>query len=288
MNRFFSSLSTPIGVILSFFRQPLLFQRFLNKVPSIMRGFVFSQKWKSFASSKSSSTDILTGKTPNGSNPLRAYFDAHTEGKGIWKWGHYFDIYHSHFNKFVGKEVHILEIGVYSGGSLLMWREYFGSGCRVYGVDLEGACKAHENSFTKIFIGDQADRGFWKHFRQQVPELDIIIDDGGHLPEQQIVTLEELLPTLRSGGVYVCEDIHGSRNPFASYVHGLSCNLNEFQGRPTTSREMLCSVISTPVQSMIHSVHLYPFVTVIEKTAKPTSELLSIKHGTQWGPRKVT
>src|SRR4051812_44526614 len=53
-------------------------------------------------------------------NPLRAFFDARREGPGIWKWTHYFDIYHRHFARFVGREVHVLEIGIYSGGSLEM------------------------------------------------------------------------------------------------------------------------------------------------------------------------
>ena len=44
----------------------------------------------------------------------------------VWKWKHYCDVYHRHFSKFVGREVHVLEVGIYSGGSLQMWREYFG------------------------------------------------------------------------------------------------------------------------------------------------------------------
>ncbi len=50
-------------------------------------------------------------------NPLRDYFEANREGPGIWRWQHYFDIYHRHFARFVGREVNVLEIGVYSGGS---------------------------------------------------------------------------------------------------------------------------------------------------------------------------
>ncbi len=64
--------------------------------------------------------------------------------------------------------------------------------------------------------------------RKTVPLVDIVIDDGGHLPEQQLVTLEELLPHVRPGGVYFCEDIHYNFNDFAAYVQGLSDNLNEF------------------------------------------------------------
>jgi hypothetical protein len=60
-------------------------------------------------------------------NPLRRFFEAHKRGHGIWKWNHYFEIYHRHFSKFRGREVHILEIGIYSGGSLEMWKDYFGA-----------------------------------------------------------------------------------------------------------------------------------------------------------------
>src|SRR5438067_13766465 len=55
-------------------------------------------------------------------NPLRQFFDARSEGRGIWKWLHYFDIYDRHFSRFRGEAVHVLEIGVYSGGSLEMSR----------------------------------------------------------------------------------------------------------------------------------------------------------------------
>src|SRR4051812_27993068 len=60
---------------------------------------------------------------------LEDYWDAHKEGPGIWKFRHYFDIYENHFSKFVGSEVHVVEIGIYSGGSLKMWRDYFGPQC---------------------------------------------------------------------------------------------------------------------------------------------------------------
>ena len=38
----------------------------------------------------------------------------------------YFDIYHHHLREFRNQKVNILEIGVYSGGSLGMWQQYFG------------------------------------------------------------------------------------------------------------------------------------------------------------------
>ena len=81
-----------------------------------------------------------------------------------------------------------------------MRREYFGPQCHVYGVDIDEACRVYENEYTKIFIGDQADRNFWKSFKNEVPRVDIVIDDGGHKSEQQIATLEEMLPHISRGG----------------------------------------------------------------------------------------
>jgi hypothetical protein len=218
-------------------------------------------------------------------NPLRTYFEHHVAGPGIWKWEHYFDIYHRHLQKFVGREVNLLEIGVYSGGSLEMWRTYFGPKCHVYGVDIEPACKAYETEEIGIFIGDQSDRGFWRRFREMVPELDIVIDDGGHLAHQQIVTLEETLPYLNADGVYMCEDICKTGNDFHRYLSGFSDNLNAAEGvdrmNPEGPHEALAA---TPFQSAVHSVHFYPYLAVIEKHALPSRELVSSRRGTQWQP----
>lgn len=109
------------------------------------------------------------------------------------------------------KNLVVLEIGVYSGGSLEMWRDYFGSEATIYGVDIEAACRTYESPGTHILIGDQADPSFWRRVLADgtLPPPDIVIDDGGHTPEQQRVTMEELLPRMRPGGVYLCEDIHG-------------------------------------------------------------------------------
>lgn len=236
------------------------------------QGFTRLQEWEAEVSSD---TEIAAKPI----NPLEAFFDSHTTGRGIFKWRHYFEIYDRHFRKFVGKDIHILEVGIGAGGSLDMWRHYFGPQCHIYGVDIKERCKAFEDPSQNIFIGDQADRNFWKSFRKEVPALDIIIDDGGHDWLQQVVTLEEMLPHLRSGGVYVCEDIHGTSNKFADYIHGFSRNLHAWE--PTKPPTELSSE-TTPFQSTIRSVHLYPFITVIEKSDQPITEFVAPRRGTQW------
>jgi Methyltransferase domain len=218
-------------------------------------------------------------------NPLRAFFNARTEGRGIWKWDHYFDAYHRHFARFRGEEVHILEIGIYSGGSLEMWHDYFGPRCHVYGVDVEEACRRYEDEQTTVFIGDQADRAFWRRFRSAVPVLDIVVDDGGHQTDQQANSVEELLPHLRPGGVYVVEDHHGTRNQFAAYMSGLVDAFNAYSGMADhTDPERRKVSAARGFQSAIDSIHTYPFLTVIEKRRDAVGEFVSPMHGTQWEP----
>lgn len=211
-------------------------------------------------------------------NELESYFDSLTDGPGLWKWRHYFPVYDRHLSRFVGQSVKVVEIGVFSGGSLGMWRSYFGSSCNLYGIDIEPTCRAHEAPGTQIFIGDQADPAFWTRFLEEVPEIDVVIDDGGHETFQQIPTLEALLPRLRPGGVYICEDIHSERNDFHEYIHGLSLNLHEIGAAVPDG------YTASAFQRTIDSIHLYPFMSVIEKRSSRVENLLAPKRGTQWEP----
>jgi hypothetical protein len=137
-------------------------------------------------------------------------------------------------------------------------------------------------------IGDQADRAFWQRLIADgtLPSPDIIIDDGGHTPEQQRITLEELLPHLRPGGVYLCEDIHGQRNAFTAFVSGLTDSLNSMEGLSCdeANPERRSVVKANSVQASLNSVHLYPFIVVIEKRDSKLDELVAPKHGSQWEP----
>lgn len=252
----------------------------LKNGPKYLLGFKTAYKWKSGSRGQS--------PFPTEANPLREFFKNHKAGRGIMKWDHYFDAYHKHFERFIGKEVHVLEIGVHSGGSIQMWKEYFGPNCHIYGVDIDESSKAYEDDQTKIFIGDQGDRRFWETVKQQVPKLDIVIDDGSHNAEDQIITLQEMLPHLRPGGIFFCEDVKRFLNAFTLYVQGLSLNLNAVQrirGRKKGEIQK-CEVQTTNFQKEIGSVHFYPYITVIEKNEKERTVLEANKHGDDWRKNK--
>jgi hypothetical protein len=91
---------------------------------------------------------------------------------------HYYGIYERHLSKFVGQEVNVVEIGVYSGGSLDMWRDWLGPRCHIHGVDIAEECRAYAGEQVSITIGDQADPRFWREFLQAHAPIDIVIDDG--------------------------------------------------------------------------------------------------------------
>src|SRR5689334_4217286 len=126
-------------------------------------------------------------------NPLEDYF-LRNPGRAMYKWTHYFEIYHRHFAPYRGRSPVVVEIGVFHGGSLQMWREYFGPGARIVGVDIDPRCREFEEDGVSVLIGDQNDRGFLASLRERLPRIDILIDDGGHRMEQQIATFEELYP----------------------------------------------------------------------------------------------
>jgi len=149
----------------------------------------------------------------NYENKFKTFFYNVPKKHVVHKWVHYLDIYNKHFQKFIGKNPVILEIGVWKGGSLDMWNYYFDNNCTIYGVDNDKSCKLLEKDFNnvKIIIGDQSDPKFWDDFFiQNNIYFDIIIDDGGHTMNQQIVSYEKLFNRINDNGVYLCEDLHTS------------------------------------------------------------------------------
>jgi len=149
---------------------------------------------------------------PDEMNDLSKWF-FYNEHRRIMKCSNYFEAYERHFKKYRNKKINVLEIGVCDGGSLQMWKNYFGDQANIYGVDIDPRCKQFEEDGIKIFIGDQADRLFLNEIRREIGPIDILIDDGGHEMEQQKITFLELFDSVTDDGIYLCEDLHTSYWP---------------------------------------------------------------------------
>jgi len=144
----------------------------------------------------------------------------------IDKWLHYFPIYERHFASFKGKPVKVLEIGVFKGGSLAMWKEYFGANSVIVGLDIDQYCKQFENKDSAIHvrIGDQESQSFLASVSEEFGPFDIVIDDGGHTTSQQIQSFLQLyFSAMKPDGVYLVEDLHTNYwREFMTHPDGLT------------------------------------------------------------------
>lgn len=146
------------------------------------------------------------------------------------KYDSYFDAYEELLSKYRGKAITFVEVGIFNGGSLFMWREYFGPQARIIGIDLNPAAKMWENHGFEIHIGDQASETFWSDFFKKVGPVDVFIDDGGHTNLQQIATLHCAVEHVRDGGVLIVEDVHTSYfrefgNPWSRSFAGFAAKI---------------------------------------------------------------
>ncbi|MCM1157887.1 MAG: glycosyltransferase [Bacteroidales bacterium] len=212
--------------------------------------------------------DVANALDSESMNPLEHFFFLESHNK-MGKWSHYFEVYHRHFERFRNRPVTVLEIGIWGGGSLQMWKNYFGPQSHIIGIDIMEECRNYEEEQIKIYIGSQEDREFLQRVKKEIPQVDIIIDDGGHTMNQQIVTFEELFPILAEGGVYLCEDMHtsywpefkgGYKNPhsFAEYSKNFVDALN---ARYSLSADLQPDILTQTIQS----IHYYDSMIVLEK-----------------------
>lgn len=141
---------------------------------------------------------------------------------------------------FEGREVkRLLEIGIgyrdlmepfvprfVPGSSLRMWKEHFRS-ADIWGCDIREDVLFQESSIITLQI-DQSKREELEKLARFGP-WDIIIDDGSHQTEHQILTAEVLLPSVRPGGVYVVEDVQEPERVAASIPGSV---IHRFDKRP--------------------------------------------------------
>jgi hypothetical protein len=192
----------------------------------------------------------------------------------------YFPIYEEQFARFVGKAITFVEIGVQHGGSLSMWREYLGPQARIIGIDLNPEMKQLEADGFHIEIGDQASPAFWRNFFTKVGSIDVLLDDGGHSNEQQIVTVYCALDHIRDGGVILIEDVHASYlerfgNPSPrSFVNWCKNQIDMINQRFDEVEKLSLNPLAERFRDIVHSISFYDSIVAIrvDRTlAKPST-----------------
>lgn len=215
----------------------------------------------------STGTARARAANPNAEGPLTTLFFQRT-GRTVDKWIGYLDVYERHFAQYRNTDFAMLEIGVFRGGSLELWRDYFGPAATLFGVDIDPECANRADAPNQVRIGSQADATFLSQVVDEMGRLDVVLDDGSHVAEHQQASFRALFPLLPVGGLYVIEDLH------TSYWR-------EFYGggyrRPGTGVELAKDLIDdmhgwyhgrdfrTIAGSEIAAVHMYDSIVVIEK-----------------------
>ena len=108
------------------------------------------------------------------------------------------------FEDYRHQPIHVIEIGVFGGASLRMWKWFF-SRAELTGIDINPACQAHAEERVRIEIGSQDDPELLDRVCIANPPT-IVIDDGSHTSEHRIATFQHVFPLLAPGGIYVIED----------------------------------------------------------------------------------
>ncbi len=190
------------------------------------------------------------------------------QGRTIHKWKHYFPAYETHFARYINRPLTFLEIGCGKGGSLQMWKRYFGPLAQIIGVDIRPECAAYMEDQISIRIGDQADHRFLASVLEEFGTPDIVLDDGSHVMSHTLESFRFLYHRTAPGGVYMVEDMHtayweefggGLRKPgtFIEVAKQLVDELNADHARG--------AIPSTPFTRATQSIHFYDSIVAFER-----------------------
>lgn len=153
----------------------------------------------------------------NGSDKATEHTRTHAKPHG------YSVVMEQYFEPLRDKPIKFLEVGVGGGESIRAWIQYFRT-AQIFGIDFvkdtnifNSPGKPYSNyTFSH---GDQTDRTMWACFRANCgSDWDVILDDGGHFADQMIISFEEMWPHVKSGGLYIIEDLGVACTPGTVFV----------------------------------------------------------------------
>lgn len=192
-------------------------------------------------------------------------------GSVVHKWHHFLPIYDRHFAPWRNRPVRFLEIGVSRGGSLAMWRQYFGPEAIIFGIDIDPDCAQYDGIAGQVRIGSQADPAFLRAVIAEMGGVDVVLDDGSHRMRHIRVSLETLFPLLDPAGFYMIEDLHTAywrrfgggywrRGNFYNYVRRLIDDMHSWYHVTSPSHPV--------VSDSLRSIQIYDSICVLEKGRK--------------------
>lgn len=196
-----------------------------------------------------------------------------TDDRLLTKWLHYFEVYERELTRFRDRPVSFLEIGVFKGGSIPMWKGYFAEGSRLTFVDIDPECTRLAEDGTTVEIGNQADPAFLRELAAKHGPFDVVIDDGSHICPHQVASFEGLWPHVLDHGVYIVEDCHTSYWPGFGGGYRNEASFIEYSKRLVdrmhswyTDQDALFPF--DPIAKELLGVRFYDSIVVVEKHDK--------------------
>jgi hypothetical protein len=186
----------------------------------------------------------------------------------VHKWHHYIPLYERYFSPFRGNKVKFLEIGVGNGGSLQMWRKYFGQDAIIFGIDINPQCEKYNGLAGQVRIGSQADKIFLAEIVKEMGGVDIVLDDGSHQMDHVSASLKHLFPQMSYGGIYMIEDLQTAywkeygggyrlKGSFFSLVMGFVDDMHHWYHKK--------AVKYPDISSECSGIHIHDALVVLEK-----------------------
>lgn len=93
-----------------------------------------------------------------------------------------------------------------TGASLLMWRDFFPN-AQIYGIDVLPSALYNGRRIKSFFCDQTNKEDLLNLIKNTGPDIDLLIDDGSHIKEDQIFTCLTLMPIINKNVVYIVEDV---------------------------------------------------------------------------------
>ena len=195
------------------------------------------------------------------SSDIADIFFSHN-GRPINKWVHYLELYDHYFSRFRNTPVRMLEIGVFEGGSLELWRQYLGADAIIYGIDIDPRCAAKVDAPNHVRIGSQANPDFLRSVVAEMGGVDLILDDGSHKGSHIITSFRTLFPLLAENGLYAIEDMHDDYSEWPGTRYNQSLHLIK---RLIDDMHLNFTGLAPSENAAVGGLHIFNSITFIEK-----------------------
>jgi len=189
----------------------------------------------------------------------------------------YLHVYERYLDHLRSEPICLLELGVKTGASLRMWKEYFPLG-EIHGVDLNPECAAHREDRVEVHILSQDDEQGLGALADRVRGFDVVIDDCSHINVLTLASHRSLFPHVRAGGFYIIEDLgmswldYGTLRDQDTFMDGeLAMNIERGvdvrQRRDDLSRRFEEILLDMDMlRGEVRFLHFWPNVAIAQKS----------------------